>query len=298
MFDARTFLEDQGINYQTEGKNISANWIGINCPFCNDPSEHGGFSLEKGYYNCFRCGAHKLIDIIIELIGCSQSKAKSILTKYSTDKPIPFATKPPAVLWLPGDCDPMKEQHKQYLESRNFDPDKLEKEWAVQGTGIIGPYKHRIVAPIFHRGRAVSYQTRAIHKNQYPKYKACQRQLEIIHHKTILYGSDKVRTNSVIIVEGITDVWRLGIGAVATFGIEFTQAQVLFIAKNYQRVFVCFDREEQAAKQGKKLTEQLIGIGIEAKFIWTPTNDPAAMTVSDAAHFKKELNLQSLGLGL
>lgn len=291
MFNARTFLEDHNISYLTEGKNISANWIGINCPFCNDPSEHGGFSLEKGYYHCFRCGSHKLIDVIIELISCTQSKAKSILAKYSTDRPIPQEIKPPEILWLPAGCEPMKEQHKKYLESRDFDPDKLEKEWGLQGTGAVGSYKHRIVAPIFHQGRSVSYQARAISNKQIPKYKACQRELEIIHHKSILYGSDKVKSDSIIIVEGITDVWRLGIGSAAAFGIEFTQAQVAFIAKNYRRVFVCFDRESQAWGQAKLLAFWLRGLGIEAKVIMLTASDPAAMSNDDAAHFKRELSL-------
>ena len=41
-FDVLEFLDDRGIPYVTEGKNVSYGWAEINCPFCpdGDPSEH------------------------------------------------------------------------------------------------------------------------------------------------------------------------------------------------------------------------------------------------------------------
>jgi hypothetical protein len=62
----------------------------------------------------------------------------------------------------------------------------------------------------------------------------------------------------VVIVEGITDVWRLGYGAVCTFGIKFTPQQVRLLGNAFTNRFVLYDQtEKQALRQGKKLAEQL-----------------------------------------
>jgi len=48
----------------------------------------------------------------------------------------------------------------------------------------------------------------------------------------------------VIIVEGITDVWRLGDGAVATFTKNFTREQILLLKKkNIKEAFVFYDSD-------------------------------------------------------
>jgi len=50
-FDVEQFLYDYSVSYTTSGKNVSQGWIGVQCPFCDDHSSHGGFNINEGYYN-------------------------------------------------------------------------------------------------------------------------------------------------------------------------------------------------------------------------------------------------------
>jgi DNA primase len=52
---------------------------------------------------------------------------------------------------------------------------------------------------------------------------------------------------SVVVVEGVTDVCRLGPGAVCTFGIKYKKEQVNLLS-TFKNVFVMFDSNEQEAQ--------------------------------------------------
>ena len=55
-FDIVAYLDEKGIEYVTEGKNVSAGWIGLQCPYCSDQSNHLGVCLDGKGFSCFRCG--------------------------------------------------------------------------------------------------------------------------------------------------------------------------------------------------------------------------------------------------
>ena len=48
----------------------------------------------------------------------------------------------------------------------------------------------------------------------------------VVNYKDILYNMDRVQGEKVVVVEGITDVWRMGDGFVASFGTTLTSAQI------------------------------------------------------------------------
>ena len=59
-----------------------------------------------------------------------------------------------------------------------------------------------------------------------------------------------------MVVEGPTDVWRIGPGAVATMGLSFTQAQVQRILQ-YPIRAICFDNSLQAQSTANRLAGML-----------------------------------------
>jgi DNA primase len=108
-------------------------------------------------------------------------------------------------------------------------------------------------------------------------------------HKHILYGKQSEWKDTIIIVEGITDVWRFGSAACACFGIKYTSQQLRFIAKNFTKVAVCFDGGElQAATQANRLIAELQFRGVEA-FRVDITGDPGSMKQSEADYLVKQL---------
>lgn len=285
----KQLLEDYNIAYTTEGSNTQEGWININCPFCSDPSAHGGFNLAGSYYNCWKCGWHPLENVLSELLGTS--KTQQVIEQYQGcsdyrhNKKIALAKK----IKYPTGTDEIQVQHKLYLKKRNFDPDEIKRLWDIKGTGHIGEYSFRIIMPIYYRNRLVSYQSRDITDKQKLRYKACRIEKEVIHHKHLLYGFDKVKDKMGILVEGVTDVWRLGAGAVAAFGTSYTPEQVSFIHKNFNVLFILFDTEKDAQDKAKKLSLTLAGLGLRVEIIKLDEGDPADLGQEEANNIKKEL---------
>jgi len=293
-FNPQKFLGHYSIPYWTEGKNVSPGWVNINCPFCPDPSNHGGFNKEKGFYNCWICGWHPMVDVIMELVGCNYYAAVHLFKEFSVSdydiEPEIEKPKPPEKLYLPTDCKPMQKMHHLYLQERKFDSEKLEKMFNLMGTGYIGDYKFRIIAPIYYNGIMVSYQGRDITRKAKLRYKACSKENEIIHHKHILYGIDYTSGSKGIIVEGITDVWRLGYGAVATFGTSYTQEQIHIIRKKFNAVFILYDEDstERAVELGWKI-DKFGKSGTRCQIIELQRGDIGDMPQDEADNLKREV---------
>jgi DNA primase len=291
-FDPIKFLDDFNIPYFEKGKNCAPNFVNIKCPMCNDNSNHGGFHRTESYYNCWQCGHHWLENVIMELLNADFKKAKRLIEEYS-DQPInePKEEKKSKVksCICPGHWLPAK-RHAKYLEKRNFDVYYLIKKYDLKFTDYTySNYKWRIMAPIYLGGNIVSYQGRAIFKNQTPKYKACKKAEEVIPHKHILYNIDNVPGNTAVLVEGITDVWRLGDGAIATFGTGFTNAQIAMLANKFKKIFTLFDAEFEAQRRAEIIGFDLSSVGLEVENIELLYGDPASINQDEANELMEEV---------
>lgn len=299
--DIIQLYSDYNIQYWTEGKNVAPGWVNIQCPFCGDDSNHLGFNTNKEYFNCWKCGSHPIVKTLAKIINLDEGEIRSILNQYggrarvpSQDDKIVIGTKR---FKYPSDTKRLSRKHKLYLENRGFDPERLEYEWDLLGTGPCSvldksSYKYRIIAPIYWDNRIVSFQSRDITNKQTQRYKVCPREREIIHHKHILYGKEKDWYDFGIVVEGITDVWRLGTVACATFGIEFNILQVKSISQHFERVVVLYDDEPQAIRKADLFVGELRAFGIHSTR-FTIKGDPGGLKQSDAdylvKHLKKEV---------
>jgi 5S rRNA maturation endonuclease (ribonuclease M5) len=297
MIDFPRMLTALGIPFTTEGKNIGNGWIGIRCPVCPDHSDHGGFNLIKGHYSCWKCGWHRASKIIAILAKTTEENAKKIIRQYTTpylpltphhNEPCRALYAPTGPLKLPG--QPLTLRHQQYLISRKFNPAKLAALYGLLGTGPVGRLKHRIIIPIIQDGTVVSYQGRDITDMAGKRYLPCLKEEEIKPWKHCLYNIDNCN-DKIIIVEGVTDVWRLGYGAVSTFGTKFTTEQVkLIFKKNIKEVFILFDNEPTAQKQAYKLAREISGQNIEVTIVTELDNkDPAELSWQDAKELKRSL---------
>ena len=324
--DAIQLFEDFSIPYYAEGyKYCRPGWINVDCPFCNanHPGPHLGFELANPHFHCWACGFHSIQDTIAALLQINWGEASLIIKQYGgksyvkyKEKEIKYNTKPHK---LPSGTIPLQKNHKKYLEGRGFDPDFLEKEWNLIGTGPISilkngqkelDYRFRIIIPYIWEGRQVSFDARDITGKTSIKYMACPLEREIIPHKDILYGKQESWENTGICVEGTTDVWRLGKNAFATSGIAYTPKQVSLIAKIFKRVAIIFDegeekekgffdlktiqknlnlsKELQSKKQAKSLIAELRFRGVDA-FKVSIKGDPASLSQNEADYLVKQL---------
>lgn len=261
------FCEDFRIKTASFGhKHQRAGWINISCPFCSgDPGFHLGWNNKQQYFSCYRCGWNPIEKVISALSG--RKDIKSLLVKYKGKIPLEEKTTivRPEEVKLPDGTSLMTSRHKQYLSKRLSNPDYLETFWGLKGTGHTGSYRFRIIAPIYFQGQLVSYQGRDITDKQQAKYKAASEEEEIISHKHILYGWDKIpaEVKSCLVVEGVTGVWRFGVGALGIFGVEYTASQVRLLAERFEKIYLLLDADEAGERATNKLLNDLSVMGRE-----------------------------------
>jgi hypothetical protein len=300
--DILQLLQDYNVNALTEGhKHCRPGWVNMPCPFCTGHDGlHLGATLDGSTFFCWRCGWHSPSSSIAKLLKIDERKAKELLKQYlgitRTVQEVKRKVRSKAHKY-PSDTGPLQERHKKYLEKRRFDPDQLEHDWGLLGTGMVSllgdsndvlNYSHRILAPIYWNGEEVTFQARDI-TNKHPlKYMACPEERELIKHKHILDGKQEKWTNKIIIVEGITDVWRFGFNAAATLGIKYTPSQLRLISSLFKEVFVIFDDEKQAQEQASQLVADLNFRGVSAHRIRIQ-GDPGEMSQAYANALVKSL---------
>ena len=292
--------QDYSIPHATENhKHSRPGWVNTSCPFCTgNPGLHLGYDLTGNHYYCWRCGYHSTTDTLMALLKLPYHKVKALIIAYkgSIYQIAPKVEMDKVEHVLPSGIIPLHAGHRKYLIGRGFDPDQLIEDWGLLGTGPIAmldniDYKHRILAPIIWNEQQVSFQTRMIKEPNKPsdlKYITCPKNRELIDHKHILYGKQEFWGDTGICVEGITDVWKLGFNAFATFGIEFTRFQVRLIAKSFKRVCIIFDDEPQAQIQAKKLMTELKFLNVDA-FTYTIVGDPGSLTQTEANNLVKSI---------
>ena len=264
-------FETYKIPYDTEGKNVSPGWVQTQCPFCGDRSNHLGYHLERDYFRCWRCGGHRVIETLEKLLQVPENFVREIIREfggtskgYIPQQTVKIRTAKP--LKYPDTTTNLTKMHKRYLKKRGYDWQEIQRLWGILGTGPIATlderdYSYRIIIPIYWEGELVSFQARDVTGTHKLRYKACPKDREKISHQTIVYGHpDTLKTVSdiLVVVEGVTDVWRLGTQAVATFGITCKRDQAYHLSKLAKELIIVFDPERHAQKEAKKLMNQIL----------------------------------------
>lgn len=308
MTDWKQLLNDLGVPNWDAGKNVAPGNVNIRCPFCDDHSNHGGFSIDRGAYSCWRCKGGAPSIALARAANIPVETASSYIARYTTGK-APETSRNTAKkasatsLKLPGGthCYPC---HRRYLESRNFDPCELEFRHGIRYTLIERWGKkdidvgYRIVIPVYDlEGRAVAWQARAINDEvQQPRYLFPDVEECLMHYKHTLYGAETCTArDSIVVCEGIFDQWRLGPGAVATFGTSLTREQVNLLSR-WRRVFFLFDPEDTAQAHGRDYARDLAAAGCRVEVCRTDNRDaagnlkdPGDMTPQEAREIMQEL---------
>jgi len=284
-------LSDNGIDSTSEGHNSAEGWIQYKCPFCGDTSDHLGYSLDGSAFNCWRCGKHGLKETLKELLNTTESKIDFLLSQYRSRPALVSKrekNKRPTEIQLPSYSKKLTSLHRNYLWRREFDPDEIIKKYQVKGTANLGKYKFRIIIPIFHNGVLVSYIGRDITGKSKLRYKACTKENEVRPHKHCLYGLEHTMNDCVVIVEGITDMWRLGAGAVAQFGL-IQSIEQLKLLKNFKRRFIFLDSGNNESKRAKELASALSIFKGENIIVDIDEGDPDSLSDKEAKDLMKTL---------
>jgi len=291
MFEFERFCLDHNIPTTTQHHHCSSGWIASHCPFCGSMNFHLGYNPYGQYFNCWKCGSHSVYEFVAKVTHSSKGRVKEILKTYcDTSAPLVRRRKSKrigTVLKPPSGLGPLRDNHRRYLMKRGFDPDELEFMYHLKGIGpISGPgWKHRLMIPIIHEGEVVTYQGRDVTGRSDIRYKSMRTEDSLMDIKSTLYGYDNLEgLNFAVVVEGPVDVWRLGPGAVATFGTEFTLSQAKMLRKQ-KIVYIMYDnsaKDPNAQRQAKKLAALIRSIGTFAVSKEPGACDPGELSPYDA----------------
>lgn len=280
--DTRSLYNDYSIRFAYSGdRHYKPGWINIPCPFCTGNSgNHLGYNIVKNYYKCWRCGFKPVSKVLMRILGISYSEAQRIVKEYkgqtresrTAPKVVKIAFK------MPDDTKPLLKNRMaiQYLiEERGFTRQQVHwitKRFHLQATDFMGylddlDLSYRIIAPIFHEGEVVSWQSRDYTDTSSLKYITCPAAVEVIEHKEVLYNApNPIKYPIVVLCEGIVDVWKVvlaGFPATCCFGVEYKTKQ-LKLLREYKKVIMFMDPDRAGKIASDKLKRRLIFAGVNA----------------------------------
>ena len=288
----KDYLNSKDILYIETGKNVSAGWVNMSCPFCEENSTHLGISPTGGF-NCWVCGeSGDVTKLIKQMEGCSWKKAIGIVKQFEGISKTTFSNKNfedksnrkyASSITLPKFAsNDFSQTHLAYLKERDFNSRYLIHYYNLKATHLLGDYKFSIIIPIYLRGQLVNFTTINVKTNQ--KLHLSNEQ-SVVPIKSTLYNIDNI-TDRAIVVEGVSDVWRIGSPAVALFGKKFTTDQIKLL-KNLKKIVVLLDSD--ANREGLKLANELSKY-TEVEQIELPYGDPAnALNSKDISYLKNIL---------
>lgn len=271
MVDFAAIFEHLGIPYWTAGKNVAKNCVNIRCPCpgCTDSSNHYGANTITGTGRCWKCGGTYPAQAIAWAAHIPVPEAKQLIARftYGGTQPLVYKeTKYADHLTVPG--GPLQEMHRQYLLKRGLDPDYLVKHYGIKGTMLNARWEGkdfslRIIIPVKDpEGNVVSFQGRDITGDERRnRYEGCPKEKALANYKHLLYGADLAwHRDSVVAVEGVVDAWKLGPGAVCTFGTGMTKEQLLMLS-HWKNVTFFFDPEPEAQQHAEEYAREVAMYG-------------------------------------
>lgn len=300
--DITELLEEYGIEYWLSGKNVGKGWIGIKCPFCEDPSNHLGINLKSLAVTCWLCGRHSLVNVIMGVLTVDFKEAKNILKDLEGSTTyLPLSEKPPKephharVVLPPESSTIFPNLHYNYLKSRGLLPKKTIKKYDLRACHTTGPYKFRIIIPIYMKNHLVYFTSRTIMPKIKPKYKNAPLDICITNPKGIIYNYDSlIKGCDAFAVEGPIDVWKLGDGAFSTIGSEITTIQLTLLLKKEIRIlYIISDKDFAGRRWSQKIGRALGPICKRAEIITLENKkDAGELSLTEVIQLKKSIGFK------
>lgn len=324
MTGVRGVLRELGVRFYEHGSvaRVSEGWVALDCPYCGKPGKPGlGIHVRSLKTSCWKCGPHSLAKALADSSGRTVREVTALLAGVATGSPA-TADLPERAKYLPPEGvvpldAPRAKPHRAYLRRRGFDPAEIARVWGVGAIGdsipadgenrptsrdvSSGPcLRWRLFLPVVvpgaageHRVKrhrddplASTWTTRAVGPDVEPRYVSAPPDRESVPLKHTLYGLHLVKSAAVV-VEGPTDAWRVGPGAVATYGLSVTPAQCVLLSRIPVRV-ICFDNDPEAQRRARRLADALSPFPGETHVAVLSGKDPADSPADEIEELRRK----------
>lgn len=234
----------------TEGKNVSADSVNVQCPFCDDPSNHCGIFYDTELFHCWRCRRKGPFSYLLSVFtNLSLKECEDVIGGSD------FEFKEGVLDWIKrkinGKRQEVTEKEErvelpEYFELVTSSTDfpllftwmgrrNIVLDTLIQnGCGIcrVGKYMNRLVIPVIFEKKVVSFQAVDLTGVAKTKYRSAPGRIN-----DYLYNYDSI-SSIMIVTEGILDAWRVGNDAVASFGTYLTEKQRDLVLKKKLGVLI------------------------------------------------------------
>jgi hypothetical protein len=278
----------------------------ICCPFCKDTRFRCNVNHRYGIgfpeladvegkfwfaWHCFNESCHEdpanqegLRTKVYRDIGRDVQRA-TIIRQGSSQEDVP------TVRDWPGTCVSLRDlapDHlaRQYLQGRGFDPDELADRYDLKfclavESNYLYLANDRIIIPIYRDEKLFGWQARYVGDIDFkaariPKYFTCPGTMT----SALLYNQDNAkRFQSVVITEGVSDVWAVGESAVAIFGKSLNYRQCGLITRGWRDGFAVVLLDADTLDESAHMVEELRrGMAQGAITVTLPSGtDPGSM---------------------
>ena len=128
-------------------------------------------------------------------------------------------------------------------------------KYNLYATTNFGDYRFRIIVPFFEKRKLITFSSIDATGKSSVKYVHAPKEKSVKDPKNALYNIDNCH-ESVVLVEGLFDCWRIGDGAISLMGTKYTDNQVnQVIESNFKKILVMLDAD--AIGIGYQLADQL-----------------------------------------
>ena len=305
MIDAISYLDSAGVDYKTSGKNVSRNDVNIDCPWCG-ADKHLAIHRTKGTLNCWVCSFSDLkywptfINLIMELDGISYPKAVEVIKEFSDsdgeNDNIDRSFKPKKTkIELPSESqsfdNPKSIRHRdlalKYLKSRNFGTDVIDKYKLVFCS--TGEFAFRIIIPYYYAGKLITFSGRT-YLNREPRYKHLSATSSVMTPKEFLYPIDMFSGDHLRLVEGPTDVWRIGGDSSLALSSNRLSYKQMELIKDLKLKSLSIFLDQGSYNKAIVMGEQLSGVIDRIKIISMEGGDVAECTREEILKAEAERN--------
>lgn len=257
-------LSEADIEFWTEGKNVSADTINVNCPFCAidgplgpDPSNHCGIFKETLKFNCWRCNKKGTLAFLLAVLTHTKIEYCERLIQdmgvVLEDDPVEQVRR-----MIRGDDIKATVEEKNEFQGlpRQFELVEMDTDFPLidhylewrdlyiedlidYGCGVCrtGKFMNRLIIPVYQGGEVVAFQAADMTGNAQVKYKNSDNDMDY------LYGYDDIEEGGLMVLsEGLMDAWRIREHSVCTFGASLTDGQqTRIIDRNLQTLVFAWD---------------------------------------------------------
>jgi len=316
--DFQTIFHKYNISVSSSGRHHRQGFSNVVCPFCTGSDGfHLGFNSEGSYAVCFRCKSKNVYKALAAVLKVSSSKASQIIKQHTTGfVPHSFEGFKPEVDKVNIEdmhLRPLIKSHREYLEQRGFNIDRLVHFFNIQSTGNkTEPFFHRnkIFIPYILNGELITYSLRdpevdTKQSENRAKYITCKKKDGLLPPNYFIYNFDNIRNRKkkrTLFFEGPFDCARFPTASGALSGISFPPSQLKFIIDNFDYPVFILDQDEAGQTASQVAFDHIEVLTGKSPEVYTindslmnPDGSPkdlADMTYQEADNLIKQLEIQ------